>query len=368
MGKLGCIFSGLALMVFGSVSAQEFGETNAIEVNYFTGNVLPHSPDLYHLISGHPTGVMLSFSKQTHGNQEWERAYNFPDYGLFFLYQDFKNQYLGECYAMGLHYNFYFLQRSLQFKISEGLAMATNPHDNETNFKNGAFGSQFLANSNFALSYRKQDLIDKFGIQAGFIFTHFSNGRIKSPNSGINTYDIYLGVNYNFDDRHQEYKTDTVARPKFTEPIKYNFVLRSGVNESPIIGSGQKPFYHIGFYADKRISRKSALQLGTELFLTESFKGFIDYTSEAYPEQHVSANTDYKRIGVFIGHELFINKLSLEVQLGYYVYQPFKYDIPVYDRVGAKYYIWDKKIFTGLAVKTHGFLAEAMEFSIGARL
>jgi hypothetical protein len=357
----------LLFWMSGAVSAQDFNDTNALEVSYFTGNILPHSPDLYHLITGHPQGALISLSKQTHGKDEWHSVYNFPDYGAYFIFQDFENKYLGKNMAIGLHYNFYLLNRHLQFKIAQGIAMTTNPHDNETNYKNTAFGSKFMENTNIGVSYSKQNIVDRIGIQAGFLFTHFSNGRTKSPNSGINTYNIQLGLNYNFD-KERINKKDTVhSKLHFTEPIKYNIVMRSGINESPIVGSGQKPFLHAGFYADKRLNRKSAIQLGTEVFFTQSVKGFIDYTAEAYPEENVDPDTDYKKVGIFVGHELFINRLSVELQIGYYVYQPFNYDIPVYDRFGLKYYFY-KNVFAGVSVKTHGFLAEAMEYNIGIRL
>ena len=246
--------------------------------------------------------------------------------------------------------------------------MTTNPHDNQTNFKNGAFGSKFMANSNFALSYRKQDLIDKFGIQAGFIFTHFSNGRIKSPNSGINTYGLNVGVNYNFSEtKYKIIDTTAVSKMKMTQPVKFNFVFRGGINESPNIGDSPQPFYHIGAYADKRLNRKSAIQLGSELFLTTSFKEYIKFQSIAYPDSGVSANTDFKRIGIFVGHELFINRISVETQIGYYAYRKFKFDDAVYERVGIKYYL-TPKIFMALSLKTHGFLAEALEGGIGFRI
>jgi hypothetical protein len=35
--------------------------------------------------------------------------------------------------------------------------------------------------------------------------------------------------------------------------------------------------------------------------------------------------------------------------------------------LGIKYYI-TKNIFTGVGVKTHGFMAEATEFALGVRL
>lgn len=356
------------LLIYTGVFAQQLDDTNAIEVNFLRGNILPHSPELYHLITGHPEGVMLSFSRKTHGKEAWQSLYNYPDYGGYFIYQDFKNEMLGKNYAVGAHYNFYFLKRHLMFKIGQGLAMTTRPYDRETNSKNRAFGSKYMGNTNFMLNYRKDRIIGSLGIDAGFFFTHYSNGRFKSPNSGINTYGLNLGVHYDFEKQPQYVVLDSVASSmKYSEPIKFNLVLRSGFNESYVIGSGQKPFYHFGAYADKRLNRKSAIQAGFDLFATTSIKEFIRYRSIAYPEEHLDPNTDYKRVGFFIGHELFINRLSIETQLGYYIYRPFKLDTPIYDRLGMKYY-WYKNVYSALSVKTHGFLAEALELGIGIRI
>lgn len=361
------IACGLFLLLSGLVFAQDTTEYESIDVNFLRSNVMLHSPDLAQLITGHPEGVMVSFSKKTNGSQEWESIYNYPDYGGYFLYQDFKSQKLGQCYAVGAHYNFYFLNRNLTVKIAQGIAYATHPYDKTTNSKNIAFGSKIMANTDFLVNYKKENLIDNFGIQAGFAFTHFSLGRMKSPNSGLNTIGVNVGVNYNFREVQYRKIDTTLAKVKYAEPVRFNFVLRGGVNESPIIGSGQKPFYHIGAYADKRIGRKSALQFGTELFLTTSNKEYIKFKSIAYPEEPINADTDYKRVGIFIGHELFINRVSIEAQLGWYAYNPSKLDIDFYDRLGLKYYI-TKKIYGALAVKTHGFLAEALEFGVGVRL
>lgn len=356
----------LFLLISTFCFSQSNDDTPAISVKYLRGNVLPHTPDLYHL-QGHPTGVMIDFVKQTHGKSEWHSAYNFPDYGAFFLYQNFNNPYIGSNYSVGALYNFYFLKRNLKLLLSQGVAMTTNPYDRVENSKNKAFGSKILANTNLGLFYKKENIVDRFGLEAGILFTHYSNGRTKSPNSGVNTYGVNLGINYNLEATKKNSVDTTLIKASYKEPVKFNFVFRSGVNESPVIGSGQHPFYHVGFYADKRLNRKSALQLGTEVFLTTSFKDYIKYKSNAYPELAIDPNTDYKRIGVFIGHELFVNKISLEAQIGYYVYDPFKNEISIYDRVGMKYY-FSNKFFAGFTIKTHLFLAEALEFGVGVRL
>ena len=57
-----------------------------------------------------------------------------------------------------------------------------------------------------------------------------------------------------------------------SEPIKYNFAFRTGINESDIFGSGQYAMYVLSAYADKRINKSSALQLGTDVFFSNFLK------------------------------------------------------------------------------------------------
>ena len=351
-----------------SVSGQQPTETGNIEVSVFRGNIYRHARYINHLITGHPNGILISYNRQTYGNQEWQQAYNYPDYGFSFQYQDFENGIIGKNYALAAHYNFYFLKRHLIFRISQGIGMTTDPYDKFTNYRNNAFGSKLMSSNHFLLNYKKENIIGNVGIQAGFLFTHFSNGRIKSPNSGINTYALNVGVNYNLDQKLEYVRNDSLQNKDYSEPIRYNFVLRAGVSESDIVESGQYPFYHLGLYADKRIGRKSALSLGTDIFFSQYLKEYIKYSSVAYPNRKpTDPDTDYKRVGIVVGHELFINKLSVETQLGYYVYKPFRYESDVYERAGLKYYFTDK-VFAGVALKAHGARAEAIELGIGIRL
>ncbi|MEQ3691519.1 MAG: acyloxyacyl hydrolase [Flavobacterium sp.] len=350
--------------------AQENGNNSFIDAQFFRGNVYKHTNDIGHLITGHPDGFMLSYNWKTFGKREWEQVYNYPDYGISFHYLDFKNQYLGYNVAFGVHYNFYFLNRHLMFRISQGIGMTSNPYDKETNNKNNAFGTKILDNNYFLLQYKKENIFDKIGFQAGFMLTHFSNGRFKAPNSGINTIALNVGLNYSFSET-KEFIIDSLPPKQFyKERIKYNIAFRTGISEGPVPGLGQRQFYHIGLYSDKRIGRKSALQLGTDVFFSRYLKDYIEFSSVAFPTDHESytkPNVDYKRIGLFIGHELFINRLSIETQIGYYIYKPFDYEIDIYQRLGAKYYIY-KNIFTGVGLKTHGGRAEAIEATLGIRL
>jgi hypothetical protein len=139
------------------------------------------------------------------------------------------------------------------------------------------------------------------------------------------------------------------------------------VNESDVIDIGQYPFYIISGYADKRLNRKSAIQMGVDIFFSKFLKELIYYYSVSFPEYDVTGDEDWKRIGIFVGHELFINKMSLVTQLGYYVYYPYDFEGRAYNRVGLKRYFGDK-FFGAITLKSHGAKAEAVEFGIGIRL
>ena len=120
-------------------------------------------------------------------------------------------------------------------------------------------------------------------------------------------------------------------------------------------------------YADKRLGHVSAIQFGVDVFFSNFLKELIYYQSVSFPELDVTGDEDYKRVGLFVGHEVFINKMSIESQVGYYVYYPYDFEGRMYLRIGLKRY-FGKKLFGAITLKSHGAKAEAVEFGIGVRL
>nr|WP_294937214.1 acyloxyacyl hydrolase [uncultured Flavobacterium sp.] len=338
----------------------------SVDVQYFYGSILPHHTNILHLIKGHPEGTVVSFNRKTFGAEKWEAWYNYPDYGLSFQYQNNKNPELGDLYGLYGHFNFYFLNRRVQLRVGQGVAYNTNPYDRETNYRNLAYGVRYMPSTYFMLNYHKPNIWKGFGIQAGVNFVHHSNANMKSPNTSTNTIAFNIGLNYDIVTK-DSLKYISHPKEKFTEPIRYNLVFRSGVNESDVVNSGQFPFYVASAYADKRLNRKSAVQIGTDIFWMLYMKEYIRYQAIAYYENNYDGNADYRRIGVFVGHELFLNKLAIDTQMGYYAYDPSHKFGSLYQRLGAKYYI-TKNVSAGVSLKTHISRAEALEFCLGVRL
>ena len=126
-----------------------------LELNYFYGNIARHSKDIGPLITGHPRGFVASYNRKTYGLNEWERRYNYPDWGFSFIYQDLDNESIGDVYGLYSHYSFYFLKRAAYLKVGQGIGYATNPFDIIDNKKNTAFGSHFLSATFLQLNYQK---------------------------------------------------------------------------------------------------------------------------------------------------------------------------------------------------------------------
>jgi len=366
MKKKLCIF-----LLFFSIIGYTQTKHAYFQADYFYGNILSANPDATIFLQGHPTGVFASYNVKTTGTENWESIYKFPDVGISFGYQDYKSKTLGELYSIYGHYNFYLLKRTsinqLILRAGIGLAYNTNPYNKENNNKNTAFGTAINSSTYFKLYYQREYIIGNLGATAGLTFVHASNSNVRSPNSGVNVWAVTAGLNYNLSPKE---KAITFKPPKnnlkVTEPFKINLAIRGGVNESPIIGSGLKPFFVASAYVDKRISRKSAFQLGADLYISPMLKDYYEL-SLSIPHVNLKETDSFSRIGMFIGYELFINKLSIEGQLGYYVKYPFEFDGRVYEVLGLKRYI-NEKWFASVRLKAHAANAETVEFGIGIRL
>ena len=366
MYKLVCYLV-LLCSLCGWAQQQKADAVYTLDANPFYGSIILHNTDISHLIRQHPTGVILGLSKKTFGNREWEQEYGFPDTGFSFIYQNMKTTTLGENFGLYAHYNFYFLKRRMQFRIGQGIAYNTNPYDKNQNFRGNAYGSHLMSSTYLMLNYYQEDIYRNLGFRAGISLVHYSNANVKAPNTSTNTFAFNAGLIYRIGEPQSFIIREKAPKEDFREPLRYNLVFRSGLNESDVINSGQFPFYILSAYVDKRFNRKSALHIGTEVFFSNFLKELIRFQAISFPELSVSEDTDFKRVGLFLGHELFVNKMSVITQLGYYLYYPFDFEGRVYNRIGIKRY-FGNKWFGTITLKSHAAKAEAIEFGIGIRM
>ena len=360
------IFKYTFLCLFFLSNAQKENSSSFIDVNMYSGNIARHNDNITHLIQGHPNGFIIGWNKRASGEKIWHSQYNYPEFGASFVAQNFNNSMLGSSYGVYGHYNFYFLKRRLMLRFAQGISYATNPYDKLKNPKNIAFGTDLLSGTYLMLNYVRPQIFGPIGVQAGATLLHLSNANIKAPNTSINSVTFNVGLTAALDSNKETKEIETFNED-INKKIRFGLIFRTGVNQSDVVGTPQFPFYIFSAFAEKRINPKSLVMIGVEYFNSKFLKEYIYYQSVAYPENNIAHDLDYKRIGVYIGHELLFGRFSVQTQLGYYVYSPFDFEGRVYNRIGVKYYL-SSKWFVSATLKSHTAKAEALEFSLGIRL
>lgn len=354
----------ITLLSFYLSYCQEEYPAYDVDINFNYGNTIPHSKKVSH-IKTDINGFTLSFNKNTFGNTKWERLYNRPSYGIAFAYQDLKLDFLGEVYTIYVQYTHYIYKRKLSFMLADGISYSTNSYDKYKNKKNIALSSKFLNGIFLKLQYKEINIYKRLGFQTALLLSHYSNGMVKLPNMGLNSYLFQMGINYCFDNKKiVKYDKELLRIPKEKREITYNLSLSSGINQA-IKDSKYHYFWEISTYIDKKINNIYSINLGVDYFNSYFLKEWIDYQIK-YTNADYSSDTSYKRLGIFIGNDLIFGDISLFANAGYYLYNPSKYGKDIYQRLGLKYR-FSKNIFTSLSVKAHFPASEAIELGIGIR-
>jgi len=336
------------------------------QIDYAIGSIIKHKEVIGHLVTAHPELYTISWHKNAATNSDWKTGYNYPDWGIAFYYQNFNNPTLGNVVAVQYQTTFYLLNRNalnqLNFTFGTGFGYNTNPLDLEYNNQNVAMSSKIQLAELLKLEYKRPHLIKNIGFHAGLLLSHFSNASYKSPNFGINSLFINVGLAYQLTESPTIYP-DRIKKEKISrQPIHYAISLYGGVHEAKW-GLGTKPVYVLSGTISKKIGSKSGLQLGVDFFNSQSVKDFAAFryhTLIEYPDRKLE---DHKQVGIVAGHELFFNKISFETLLGYYVYNPLKVNPSVYQKLAIKYHLNASKMAISTNLKVHNSRAEY--FTVG---
>lgn len=355
------------LFVSSSVFAQTENFRNSnFSADFFIGQPIEHDKKLKEAIDGLSYGFLLSWNQASSKNTKFNNLYNYPEKGFSLSYQNFNSDILGEVYSGYRHYNFHLnpsKNNQLFLTTGFGLAYATEKYDAIKNPKNLAIGSHLLAAAYLKFQFLNLFENKKFSINSSLGLFHYSNMSFKNPNLGINTITFSIGAVKFLDEL--PIKREKVKSINPAQPINYNFVVRSGYNESVEIGSGIYPFYTFSFYGSKQLSNYSNLTLGVDYFNSKFLKHFIKNENQIKGTDHNENKND--RAGIFIGHELTQNRFSFITQLGYTLYAPYVYESRIYERIGFKYNL-GKHFFTEISLKVNLFRAEALELGIGYKI
>ena len=321
--------------------------------------------------------LYLKLSKQTNGEKLWEQLYKYPNWGFGTYIADFYNPAeIGMPIALYGFFNAPFVRwnkGTFNYEISFGATAnwkSFNPLTNQYNTAIGA-GQAFFIDAGMNLDFEIAKHLD---LIAGFSLTHFSNGAMKIPNSGINSIAPKIGLKYNLYDRPKFLKQEI---PKFKSSNQWdisafvstkNLVFDTLTNISILEKYEGVYLTVMGVTAtfNHQISRKSKIGFGINMAYNESVNGQVAIQNNDIVDVD-GPLTDKLEISIFPSYELVVNKMSIILQPAFYIYRKqLKNQSPVFhQRIGLKYHINDD-IFVGITLRDYAFhVSDFVEWTIG---
>lgn len=316
------------------------------------GRLIPHYPSMKDL-AGSVAFFNARVGLKTLGQKEWQRVYKFPDIGIGLSYNPLTKSYLGNPTAVYSFMNLPLLRLTklnLNLGMHAGLAWGFIP-GNDENQQNIVIGSKCTAyaslnlNTSFRIGHNVELLVSAGGY-------HYSNGNTNKPNKGINLLGAETGFRYTFVKSVTELNTNPVPSIKKNSSIMafgaWGWKKEATHGPEYTVGS-----FSIGYY--RTMNHKSRLSAGVDLFYDE---GTLYFTQRENLLNNVLA------AGLFAGHELTFNRLSIVSQLGIYLRNPHPFDPFHYERLGVRYII-AKRIIPSLSLKAHKFKVDFVEWGLG---
>lgn len=351
----------LSILKAKSQENTSFWDNTYLEANYGYGFVLPHHKSIEYFVNDHIRSFDIKLSQASLGKKYWNQLYRYPYVGLGYYRSNLGNDKVyGKANALYSFIKVPFIGNSgktnLSYQISFGASYLTEHFDINSNYENLAIGS----NLNIFIDFSLQSSIyvnPRLSITNSLRFSHFSNGKAKSPNKGLNLLSGSLGLIYKLNNTSIE----RVELPKEDIANKNEYTIIYSLGNKTISRYDEGRFYASSLVIDynRNYSHKGRWSAGIDFFFDEANIEFSDKkTSQSIK------NTDLYQIGLHGGHDLVFGNIAIVFNIGAYIYAPVETLAPIYSRLGLRYRI-KNNIITNLTLKSHWAQASFIEWGVG---
>ena len=349
------------LMAGITIMAQPVRKPFSIESRVHTGMNLPFYKALDYLIRDDIYALDLSVRFPTIGDDYWEKVYRHPVTGIgYSLWTLGNNEVFGIANAL---YGFIGIpvtsspeKWSFNFQISAGGAYLTKIFDAGENHLNRAIGSHTNIYIRLGADARIR-ILPRSEIVLETGMTHFSNGKTRSPNYGINAGTISLGYNHFLGDNNNI--TTSPDDLPFVKPYIQSVVYSAGSKVYDNL-NGRKYFASsLSYNIERCFNPKRRAGIGADLFYDGSIKEAMADDS-GQPEDSFS---NLLRAGIHVSYSQRYKKASGGVQMGYYLYSKYRSFSMIYHRVSIQY-ILTGHVAASIGLKSHWGKADCIEYGI----
>lgn len=344
------------------------------------GSILPTNVQLTYYDNLRYAGYSAQVLKQTTGKKDWEKLFNYPLYGIGVYAFDFlDNKKMGSPFAVYAIYSSKIKEwNKLKWYYSAnlGISFNSNPFDYDAAYYNTSVGSK--TNMYISLGTGLYYEIGKhFDVGLNLKFNHLSNGAMKIPNKGLNAVAPQVSLVY-YPERVNPVKDEIIA----SKIKKYNTwevsvfggkknVFYRGDNRDDIRlydGFDYSVYGAEAFYM-RQYSAKSAYGLGLGVTKDEQYNHTM-YVQDSVLYQKKRFSNDHVLLSVIPTYRLMIDRLYINVGLGYYVTKKNrKYDnSALFQRLSLQYQITDR-FFASFGINAYDLhVANYLEWKLGYTL
>ncbi len=333
-------------------------------LEYNRAFVFKHKPGLAFEIPHYSQYVGLEYRKMFRDSIGWENYWGYPHFITSIGWTYFgDNEVLGNAYAIIPGIQFHVLDDdffNIKFNLSSGIAYIDKLYHPINNTTNNAISSHLNNNTKLSFDFRLKS-VDWVALTLGL--SHFSNGKRKLPNSGINYF--HLGLKYVFS-RVKEDRTE--KRSGYNSLKKYGFDVYYGCGAatSENIGGPRYEINIMGLMGYYRFSDFFNVFLGGE----REFHGpSYYYYLRDFVEEEEAKDRSVKCI-VTTGWEMIFGHFSTKYIIGTYIpKEGVVNNEAVFFRLQTSYYPlgYEKKIspYLGVALKSHFGVADYISLQLG---
>lgn len=333
----------------------------SLRADVHAGFLLPEYQMFNQLANDYVYSAEFSIQKQTSGEKERDQLFNYPAYGVTFLYTSLgNNDVFGHEVAL---YGYFLthLIRKERFQLNQqfglGLGYATRIFNLQNNYMNVAVGSHLNIHFNYKLGV-SIDLSEKMQLISGCSFSHYSNANMAEPNLGVNLLTGYIGTNYYIGNHYLAENRELESHRPLNE---FAFFYAAGGKHTRALQSTIYFTSSLSAEYKRHISRKFRLGAGLDLF----------YDSSTKTEMSVPGKDPYRpindfRTGIHISQEIAYGAFSFILQEGLYVGLTNKVnkDKKVYNRAIVRYKV-NSHLAIQIAMKSHLHILDYPEVGIG---
>ena len=355
-----CIF--ILLMQVPSFAQNSSKNNFVLLADAHFGYIISHRGSIVHLIKGQIGGGELTYVFRTCGKRPWQVVHGFPEFGISYMHLYLANpSEIGNLDALYPYMNLRLNKQKRNFKmylrLGLGVANMSKPFDPETNHKNNAIGSHLngFVNIRFSSSYM---LSPSWRLDSGIGLTHASNGAIKTPNLGLNMATVNLGIGYVFGNKNMEMCKDSVM-PKLTKRWHPSVLGVFGFKELEHPLGNKYMAYNLSANLYYSASYKTKFGTGVEFVYSNATRKDLEHDSIS-----TEKIKDVLKIGVKAGYAFHVDRISIPIDFGYYVYQNDNLKEKFFHRIGVRYML-TKHVIANVTLYTHWAKADYFEWGLG---